>query len=247
METSSAEHDAAGLYDRVKAIPGFNAKELAWDFQRESLIGEDMTQAEREAWVEHHRPREEQWFRVAETLMAEDVPDLFAVMFDGTDKLQHQTWHVLDPRLRPKQPTEEFTRLRRLVLGYYHRLDEYIARLVELAGPQAQVFIASDHGFTASVEVVRINRYLGELGYLKWQENDGSDTARRREDANFAFLDWAHTLAFCPTPSSNGVCIRVAHDPGTPGIAPGEYLAFRDRLVNDLYALRGPDGQPRHH
>ena len=234
----------AGLYDRVKAIPGFNARELAWDFQRESLIGEDMTQAEREAWVEHHRPREEQWFRVAETLMAEDSPDLFAVMFDGTDKLQHQTWHVLDPRIRPEHPTEDFTRLRRLVLGYYRRLDEYIERLVELAGPQAQVFIASDHGFTASIEVVRINRYLGELGYLKWQENDGSDTARRREDANFAFLDWSNTFAFSPTPSSNGVCIRVAHDPGMPGIAPGEYLAFRERLMEDLRKLRGPDGEP---
>ena len=232
----------AGLYDRVKAVAGFNAKELAWDFQRESLIGEDMTPAEREAWVAHHRPREEQWFRVAETLMAEDAPDLFAVMFDGTDKLQHQAWHVLDPRLRPKQPTEEDTRLRRLVLGYYRRLDDYIERLVELAGPQAQVFIASDHGFTGSTDVVRINRYLGELGYLKWQENDGSDTARRREDANFAFLDWSHTYAFSPTPSSNGVCIRVAREPGMPGIAPGEYAAFRDRLVDDLRKLRGPDG-----
>jgi predicted AlkP superfamily phosphohydrolase/phosphomutase len=232
----------ASLFDRVKAIPGFNARDMAWDFQRESLIGEDMTQAELEAWVHHHRPREEQWFRVAETLLAEDQPDLFAVMFDGTDKLQHQVWHVLDPRFRSKTPTEGEKHLRELVLGYYRRLDEYIARLVELAGPDAQVFIASDHGFTGSYEVVRINRYLGELGYLAWQENDGSDAARRREDANFAFLDWSRTTAFCPTPSSNGIVIRVADAPGKPGVPPDEYEAFRARLIADLRALRGPDG-----
>jgi predicted AlkP superfamily phosphohydrolase/phosphomutase len=233
-----------GLYDRVKAIPGFNAKDLAWDFQRESQIGEDMTQAELEAWVHHHRPREEQWFRVAETLLEQDQPDLFAVMFDGTDKLQHQVWHVLDPRYMPANPSEDDRRLRELTLGYYRRLDEYIARLIELAGPDAQVFIASDHGFTASVEVVRINRYLGEMGYLAWQENDGSAAAKRREDANFAFLDWSRTLAFCPTPSSNGICIRVAREPGMPGVAPDEYESFRAKLIADLRQFRGPDGKP---
>lgn len=232
----------AGLFDRVKQVPGFDAKQLAWDFQRESKIGEEMTQAELEAWVHHHRPREEQWFRIAETLLEEDRPDLFAVMFDGTDKLQHQTWHVLDPRLQPARPSEEHMRLRQLVLGYYRRLDEYIARLIELAGPEAQVFLASDHGFTASTDVVRINRYLGELGYLTWQESDGSAAAQRREDANFAYLDWSKTTAFCPTPSSNGICIRVARMPGEPGVPPEQYRAFRDKLIADLYALRAPDG-----
>ncbi len=233
-----------GLYDRIKQIPGFNAQELAWDFQRESKIGEEMTQAELEAWVHHHRPREEQWFNIAETLLRDDDPDLFAVMFDGTDKLQHQTWHVLDPRIQPEHPSEEHLRLRKLVLGYYRRLDEYIERLVSMAGPQAQVFFASDHGFTGAMDVVRINRYLGELGYLTWFQSDGSDAARRREDANFAYLDWSRTTAYCPTPSSNGICIRVAREPGQPGIPPDQYLAFREKLMRDLRALRAPDGEP---
>ena len=93
------------LYDRLKQIPGFDAKELAWDFKREDQIGDDMSQADLEAWVHAHRLREEQWFRVAETMLRDETPDLFAVMFDGTDKLQHQTWHVLDPSLQPEHPT----------------------------------------------------------------------------------------------------------------------------------------------
>lgn len=231
------------LYDRLKQIPGFNAKELAWDFKREDQIGDDMSAADLEAWVHAHRLREEQWFRVAETLLRDDAPDLFAVMFDGTDKLQHQLWHVLDPALQPATPSAEHAHLRAVTLGYYRRLDDYIARLVELAGPDAQVFIASDHGFAGTAQVVRINRYLGELGYLTWREDDGSEATRRRVEVNFAYLDWSKTTAYCPTPSSNGIRIRVAREPGMPGIAPDAYPAFRDRLVADLRALRGPDGE----
>lgn len=231
------------LYDRLKAIPGFDAKELAWDFKREDQIGDDMSVTDLEAWVHAHRLREEQWFKVAETMLAEDRPDLFAVMFDGTDKLQHQLWHVLEPALQPKTPSADHKRLRELTLGYYRRLDDYIGRLVEIAGPEAQVFIASDHGFAGTAQVVRINRYLGELGYLTWAVDDGSDEAKRRVDVNFAFLDWEKTKAFCPTPSSNGIRIRVAREPGQPGIAPHEYDAFRDKLIADLRALRGPNGE----
>lgn len=232
-----------GLYDRLKQIPGFDAKELGWDFKREDRIGDDMSQGDLEVWVHAHCRREEQWFRVAETMLRDDDPDLFAVMFDGTDKLQHQTWHVLDPDLQPEHPSADHAHLRSITLGYYRQLDRYIARLIELAGPEAQVFIASDHGFTAAVNIVRINRYLGELGYLTWREDDGSDATRRRLDVNFAYLDWTRTTAFCATPSSNGIRIRVAREPGMPGIQPGEYPAFRAKLIADLYALRGPDGE----
>ena len=231
------------LYDRLKQIPGFDPKELGWDFKREDKIGDDMSHGDLEAWVDAHCRREEQWFRVAETMLRDDNPDLFAVMFDGTDKLQHQTWHVLDPDLQPEHPSAEHAHLRSITLGYYRKLDQYIARLIELAGPKAQVFLASDHGFTGTVNVVRINRYLGELGYLTWREDDGSEATRRRLEVNFAYLDWAKTTAFCATPSSNGVRIRVAREPGMPGIQPGEYHAFREKLIADLYNLRGPDGE----
>lgn len=233
------------LYERVKKIPGFDPQELAWNFERELAIGEPMNQRELEDWVSSHIPREEQWFRIAETLLREDQPDLFAVMFDGTDKIQHQVWHVLDPALKPAQPDEDYRRLRELVVTYFRRLDGYIERLIELAGPQAQVFLASDHGFTGSIDVVRINRYLGEKGYLTWAPVGDTDADRRRASASFAHLDWKKTLAFCPTPSSNGICIRLARTPGGPGVPPEEYAAFRSRLIDDLYALKSPDdGEP---
>lgn len=231
----------ADLYDRIKAMPGFDARELAWDFEREGQIGEPMSQDELEDWVRHHLPREEQWFGIAETLLREDAPDLFAVMFDGTDKIQHQCWHVLDPALfDPATASAEDGRLRALVLEYFRRLDGYIERLATLAGPAAHLILASDHGFTASADVLRINRFLGEAGYLAWATDDGSEAAQRRAAANFAYLDWTKTLAYCPTPSSNGVVIRQARQPGAPGIDPADYSAFRARLCADLMGVINP-------
>ena len=230
------------LYDRLKAIDGFSAKELAWDFEREAQIGEQMSQKELESWVTEHLPRENQWFNIAKTLLSEDQSDLFTVMFDGTDKLQHQVWHVLDPRRIEAGLSDDDKRLREMVLGYFSQLDRYIEELVDLAGPDVQVFFASDHGFTGSQYVFRVNQHLGELGYLTWREHDGTDADKRREDANFADLDWAKTKAFCPTPSSNGIVIRIADEEGQPGVPVDDYYDFRQQLIDDLMKVEHPDG-----
>ncbi len=233
------------LYERLQAIPGFHPKELAWDFERENQIGEEMDTDYLAAWISYHLPREELWFQVARKLLIEDQPDLLAVMFDGTDKIQHQAWLYLDPDLRPAEPDPTWLKLRGLCLDYFRRLDAYLADLIELAGPDTQVFMASDHGFTASDRVVRINRYLAELGYLSYHDIADTDAARRRAASPFAHLDWQKTVAYCPTPSSNAIHIRVAREPGQPGIPQQDYLAFRERLIAQLYALQDPTtGQP---
>jgi predicted AlkP superfamily phosphohydrolase/phosphomutase len=229
----------ADLFGRLGAIEGFNPRELAWDFERENEIGNEMSDAHLTAWVRYHLPREEQWYRVARFLMTEDRPELMAVMFDGTDKIQHQAWRVIDAGLRTG--AAEDAELEALCMEYYRRLDGYLGSLVGLAGPDAQIFMASDHGFTTTTEVVRINRYLADLGYLSYRQVPDTPEGRRRADSPFAYLDWGRTLAYCPTPSSNAIKIRVSQAPGAPGIAPAEYPAFRERLIQDLYALRAPN------
>jgi predicted AlkP superfamily phosphohydrolase/phosphomutase len=224
------------LFDRLSAIDGFNPKALAWDFERENEIGNEMSEEHLKAWVGY--PREEGWYKVARFLLEQDRPHLMAVMFDGTDKIQHQAWKYIHPALRSDDPAD--APLQALCMEYFRRLDRYIQGLVELAGPDTQVFMASDHGFTASTEVVRINRYLSELGYLTYHEVPNTDAGRRRANSPFAFLDWDRTVAYCPTPSSNGIHIRVAQEPGQPGIPAADYYDFRDRLIGELYALKAP-------
>jgi predicted AlkP superfamily phosphohydrolase/phosphomutase len=100
------------------------------------------------------------------------------------------------------------------------------------------VFFASDHGFTASTEIVRINTYLAEKGYVHWKELPPGEAGKRRENSYFAYLDWSKTTAYCRTPSCNGITIRVARKPGETGIAPSQYAAFREKLIRDLEAFK---------
>src|SRR6185369_10768290 len=53
--------------------------------------------------------------------------------------------------------------------------------------------------------------------------------------------DWTKTIAYCRTPSCNGITIRVARNPGETGIAPNEYEAVRNRLIRDLEDLKDPE------
>jgi predicted AlkP superfamily phosphohydrolase/phosphomutase len=229
------------VYDRMKTIPGFNAQELAWDFEQEKQSGNELSDADREQWISYHLPREAQWFKVAEYLMREETPDLMAVLFDGVDKLQHQAWPYVDPALQTGELSGFHHRMRELSLGYFRQLDGFIEQLVTAAGPDVQVFFASDHGFTASTEVVRINAYLAEKGYVHFRELPEGDAGERRDNSYFAYLDWEKTTAYCRTPSCNGITIRVAREPGETGINPADYDSFRAKLIADLEALVDPE------
>jgi len=228
----------ADLYDRLNALPDFNPKELAWDFEKEKKALDNLSDDDRENWVRYHLPREKQWFRIADYLLREEAPDLMAVMFDGVDKLQHQAWLFIDPNLQTGKLGAYHLRMRELCRDYFRQLDGFIESLVTAAGPDAQVFMASDHGFTATTEVVRINAFLHDKGYLKWKEMPDTEEAKRREDSMFANMDWGNTVAYCRTPSSNGISIRVARRAGETGIKPEDYEAVRAQLIIDLQELR---------
>lgn len=228
------------FFERLKSLPDFNPRELAWDFEREKQALEVLTDHDRENWVRYHLPREEQWFNIAKYLLEEENIDLMAVLFDGIDKLQHQAWQFLDPGLQNGQQDDYHRRMRALCLEYYRNLDRFIEALIHAAGPEAQVFMASDHGFTATHEIVRINAYLHQKGYLEWQPAPRTEEDQRREKSMFANLNWEKTIAYCRTPSSNGITIRVRTNPGETGIHEQDYDALRERLISDLEALRDP-------
>ena len=60
---------------------------------------------------------------------------------------------------------------RAIPVGYFRELDGFIEEIVSLAGPKANIFIASDHGFGPTKEILYINQWLSEQGYLKWKGN----------------------------------------------------------------------------
>jgi predicted AlkP superfamily phosphohydrolase/phosphomutase len=224
-----------GLFDRLKALPGFNPREML-DMELEVKAIEGCPVEEQEAYVEQHIAREQKWMEVTRHLMTTEDAELVAVMFDGVDKLQHLCWRFIDPASRPAEPTPWEQRMIDRCETYFRTVDGIIAELVELAGADATVVIASDHGFGPTREVFHVNSWLEREGFLAWapeggeHAGDGTKVGFKDVARHVRALDWSRTAAYAATPSSQGI-----------HVVDGD-RAVRDEIAARLRALRTDDG-----
>ena len=241
----------AHLFDRLKGLPGFNARELAMDTNLEAKAIEGCQPDEYKEWIELHIAREQQWLRVLKMLMHEEPCALTAVLFDGVDRIQHLCWRFVDPVYAGEVRTRWEQEVRARCLEYFSQLDDVLAECVRLAGPEATVVMASDHGFGPQRRTFFVNAWLAQHGYLKWA-NDREQHGHNAEGlgvgqiARHAYLlDWEHTRAYAPMPSSNGIHIVRATKDHPNGVPEAQYESFRDRLIGELRSLLAPDsGEP---
>ena len=240
------------LYDRLKKLPGFNPRELAMDMALEEKALEGCAPDEYADWIALHVRREQRWLQILERLLDEaDACELVAILFDGVDKLQHLLWRFVDPAYAPLLRSPEERRVREGCLDYYRQLDDILARIVHLAGPEATVIIASDHGFGPQVRTFFVNAWLAQRGYLAWASGNGPHPSEKQllgigQIARHGYLlDWGRTQAYAPLPSGNGIHIVRADDEHPGGVSAADYERLRDQIVAELRALRDPDsGDP---
>lgn len=233
-----------GLYEKLKALPGFDPHRLVLSLADEEKALEGCDLSEYDEWIQMHIDREEQWFRVAAHLMREEPSDLTAVLFDGVDKIQHLCWRLLRPEDagRALTPREEDTRA--WCLRYFSKLDEILADLVKLAGEDTTVLVASDHGFGPQKETFFVNAWLAQQGALFWaaserpRESGNAVLGMRQLARHVAMLDWERTRAYAATPSSNGIHIVAANNTKSGRVPAAAYESFRDELVRRLSALQ---------
>ena len=234
------------LYEELKNVPDFNVKELAWDFDLEKKAEQGIPEDEYENWVRFHIRREKQWCDALLYLMQHRPCDLTAILFDGTDKILHMGWRFLDQRYFPENPSVWEKKIRDLCLEFFRELDGFLSRIVSAAGPDARVFLASDHGFGPSWFTFRVNSWLHERGYLVWRNLEDfaaaeREKAKRLVDKHFVLLDWDKTTAYARTVTSNGIYINVAKEPGQPGVPAEQYKSFRAGLIEELLTVREPE------
>jgi predicted AlkP superfamily phosphohydrolase/phosphomutase len=117
---------------------------------------------------------------------------------------------------------------------------------VGLAGPDAVVVFASDHGFGPTSDILYLNTWLEQQGYLTWAGDRGSppDASHQvgiNQIARHVFeLDWERTVAYAATPSSQGIHI-VRQAPGCDaGVPPESYERVRGELAEALLRFRHP-------
>jgi len=240
------------LFDRLKALPGLDARELAMDTKFEERATEGCSNPHEYApWIERHTRREGHWFEVFRHLTETAPSELTAVVFDGVDKLQHLCWPFVaaEPGAEWDEPWQ--ARAHALCLDYFRRLDGLIERMCAMVGEEALVVLASDHGFGPTRQVFHLNAWLAERGYLAWSDEAPARTGESQavlgvgQVARHTFLmDWERTRAFATTPTSNGIYI-VRAGGGGRGVTDAEYHAFRQRLVDELRAEKDPGtGEP---
>jgi predicted AlkP superfamily phosphohydrolase/phosphomutase len=240
------------LYGRLaEALPNLNPRELAMDMSLEERALEGCHgQEDYEFLINLHIRRERQWFAVLRHLMRHEPADLTAVLFDGVDKLQHICWRFLDSKLFPESPTALESRVRHLCLEYFREIDGFIGEMVAMAGKEASIIIASDHGFGPTVEVFHLNEWLHRHGYLYWA--DSTNVEQKHSETlglgtmaqRFYEIDWDRTTAYCPTPSGNGIYISPPGVDGK-GVPAEQYESFRRELRDDLLKFTDPaTGQP---
>jgi predicted AlkP superfamily phosphohydrolase/phosphomutase len=90
-------------------------------------------------------------------------PDFFMCIFTELDRCQHRFWNDSDP----EHPLfEEGNPWRGVVDEIYERCDRALGRILDHVGPDARIFVVSDHGFAGYRKNVLINHWLIEQGLL---------------------------------------------------------------------------------
>lgn len=235
-----------GLFDELKTLPSFNARELAMDRALEDKALEGCAAEEYADWIMLHTRREQRWADILRHLMTKGEFDLIGIVFDGVDKLQHLCWRFLDPACWPNQPTAWHRDITRLCEAYFSQLDGIIEQIVEQAGPDATVVLASDHGAGPTSDVLYLNTWLQQHGYLAWNENAdvptvaGPSIGMAHIARHVHELDWHRTVAYAATPSSFGVHVVSNGRPASAAPAPAARSLLQAELAEALQAVQHP-------
>jgi len=98
-------------------------------------------------------------------LMASQAWDLFMFVFRDTDEMAHFFWRFFD-ETHPAYDAGAAQQWGDALLEYYGLVDEWVGRMVAQAGPEATVFLISDHGAGPLYKDVFLNVWLERAGFL---------------------------------------------------------------------------------
>jgi predicted AlkP superfamily phosphohydrolase/phosphomutase len=103
------------------------------------------------------------------TYLLQNKPwDLFIYVFETTDNLQHEVWHLLD-ETHPRHDPQLAAKVMPDILDYYQTVDRLLGEMVKQVPDDALVVVLSDHGFGPFHKFFHINNWLAELGLLKFK------------------------------------------------------------------------------
>jgi predicted AlkP superfamily phosphohydrolase/phosphomutase len=96
--------------------------------------------------------------------------DLFVVVFQGVDIIQHELWHTLEKNhFRHKESGSEYGDA---IPRFYERMDGLLLKIMERwKGPDKTIVVMSDHGAGPLKKLLYVNNFLMAHGFLKLKKN----------------------------------------------------------------------------
>ncbi|MCK4731121.1 MAG: alkaline phosphatase family protein [Methanophagales archaeon] len=103
---------------------------------------------------------------ITKYLMKKKPWDLFVVMFEAADSLQHEFWKYIDNQ-HPRYEIIEDEFIRDAIPNFYKKMDEFLGELLNELDDHTTLFIMSDHGFGRLKKYIVVNNFLINIGMLK--------------------------------------------------------------------------------
>ncbi|MBI5238713.1 MAG: alkaline phosphatase family protein [Deltaproteobacteria bacterium] len=202
-------------------------------------------------------------FAATKHLMKNHDWDIFAVVFEATDRVQHNFWEGVKTGRESAETN--------LVVKVYEDLDRKVGEIAGSLGEDVTTIVMSDHGFGPINKAVRLNLWLAERGYLAFDRGfkpgNGSWSQAKESILNkvkrlvpnalkpkrsgagevkhsyqvLPGIDWERTRAYAFGGMGN-IFINLKGRERMGVVEPGkEYDSLREELLNGLKGLKDPE------
>jgi predicted AlkP superfamily phosphohydrolase/phosphomutase len=124
---------------------------------------------------------DEQWLRIALYLMENHPVDVMMCTFMSIDTVQHYFWHYMDDK-HFQHDARGARQYKDAIPKVYERLDRAVGKFSERLAGDCTVCVVSDHGGGPVPDRrVYLNRYLAQLGLLKYKNGSRRGFAHTRQ------------------------------------------------------------------
>ena len=206
----------------------------------ENLVGEYILDVvfrteEKDKMLKQLYEMTEKRFKVIEYLMKNKPWNFIMFVEIGVDRIHHAFWKFFDKQHHLYQPGNKYENA---IKEYYQFIDNKIGKLLKLTDKNTTVIVVSDHGAKRMKGAFSINEWLIEKGYLVLKKRPEKIISVQEAE-----VDWSKTKAWGWGGYHARVFLNVKGREPQGTINPKDYKKIRNQLIEDLKAIRGPNGE----
>lgn len=127
--------------------------------------GESVPPGQEAEYIQDVFDRMEKRIQINDYLMKNKPWDIFAVLFSGTDVLQHAFWGYYSGMIKNEKKLN-YEMMKNSIPNFYKKFDGYLGRLLDKIDDNTTIMMLSDHGFGDYKKVIFMNNLLMDMNLL---------------------------------------------------------------------------------